>query len=315
VEHHQYNDIHLFSSERRKGILGTSILHVVVLILLLIVGISAVKPPYKDNSNGILVNFGTDETGSGLIEPSPPPSTEESPLALTDAREKTQRPKIVTKAAVAERLLTQNYDKEAPLIKKVDPEAEKRKKEQVENDRIKREELAAEKARIAVAEAEKKKIEAEQRRSSDISNRTKNALANSKNSGTNSTGEGVTGGPGNQGDPNGSVNSKVRGTGSGTGTSGSGSGSGISYDLQGRNFQFLPNPKYDYQGEGKVVVEVSVDRSGKVTEAVPGSKGSTTLDEYLLSVAKEAALKATFDAKPDAPLKQKGTITYNFVLK
>jgi TonB family protein len=146
---------------------------------------------------------------------------------------------------------------------------------------------------------------------SDIQNRTKNALANSKNTGTSSTGEGITGGPGNQGDPNGSVDSKVRGKGSGTGNS----GNGISYDLGGRGFQNLPNPKYNYQGEGKVVVEVIVDRAGNVTLANPGVKGSTTLDEYLLSEAKEAALKTKFDPKPDAPVVQKGTITYNFKLK
>ena len=77
----------------------------------------------------------------------------------------------------------------------------------------------------------------------------------------------------------------------------------------------LPPPKYDYQGEGRVVVEVSVDRSGKVVQAIPGYKGSTTIDEYLLKVAKEAALKAKFQTKADAPAIQKGTITYNFILK
>ncbi len=320
LEHHQYNDIHLFSSERRRGIVGTSVLHLVVLLLLLIVGISAVQPPYKDSSNGILVNFGTDETGLGLIEPSPPPALQETTVASVDAQTKAPPLKTAVKPAVEERLLTQSYDKEAPLIKKVDPEAEKRKKEQVENARIRREELAAEKARIAAINAENKRIEAEQKRSSDILNRTKNALANSKNSGTNSTSEGIAGGPGNQGDPRGSVNSKIRGTGGGTGTSGTGNGNGtggdgVSYSLEGRSVQSLPNPEYKYQGDGTVVVEVSVDREGKVTDATPGAKGSTTLDDYLLGVAKAAALKTTFQRKPDAPLKQKGTITYHFVLK
>jgi len=114
---------------------------------------------------------------------------------------------------------------------------------------------------------------------------------------------------GNQGVPTGSVNSKVRGDGSGTGNK------GISYDLQGRGFQSLPSPRYDYQGEGRIVVEVSVDRSGKVIQATPGIKGSTTLDEYLLRVAKDAAMEARFETKPDAPRIQKGTITYNFILK
>ena len=92
-------------------------------------------------------------------------------------------------------------------------------------------------------------------------------------------------------------------------------GSGISYELGGRGYQSLPLPEYDNQGEGRVVVEVSVDRSGKVIQAVPGIKGSNTLDEYLLRVAREAALKAKFEVKKDAPIIQKGTITYNFILR
>ena len=101
-----------------------------------------------------------------------------------------------------------------------------------------------------------------------------------------------------------------------TGGTGSGTGDfGVSYNLAGRGFQYLPSPKYNYQGEGRVVVEVSVDRSGKVIQAIPGTKGSTTLDQYLLKVAKDAALLSRFDTKPDAPLIQKGTITFGFILK
>lgn len=143
----------------------------------------------------------------------------------------------------------------------------------------------------------------------DLMDRTKNALANSRNTGSNPTSEGVAGGSGNQGVLTGSVDSKVRGAGVGIGSS------GISYDLSGRGFQKLPPPKYDYQGEGRVVVEISVDRDGRVILAIPGTKGSTTLDEYLLKVAKDAAMEARFEAKPDAPAIQKGTITYNFILK
>jgi colicin import membrane protein len=298
LQPHPNNELRKLPSERNKGIVGTAILHVVILVILIIVGFSAPKPP--DIDKGLMVNFGTDETGSGLIEPSPPQSQEEAAQA---------KPNAITQPSKEEALVTQNFDKEAPVVKKVDPEAEKRKKEKIEADRKKREELEAEKIKKAAEDAEKKRVAAEQKRVSDIENRTKNALANSKNTGTNSTSEGITGGQGNQGAPTGSVDSKVRGEGSGTGDK------GISYELQGRGFQSLPAPKYDYQGEGRVVVDVSVDRSGKVTQAVPGAKGSTTLDDYLLTTAKEAALKATFAPKPDAPLTQKGTITYNFILK
>ncbi|HEY5470471.1 MAG TPA: hypothetical protein VIK07_08110 [Bacteroidales bacterium] len=297
MQPHPNNDLHKFPSEKGKGIAGTALIHLVLFALLVLVSFSV--PPRPKMEEGIMVNFGTDETGLGMIEPSPPANqTDASTPAATKAAVKTEE----------DPLLTQNTE-EAPEVKKIDPEAVKRKLEKAEADKKIKEQLAAEKILKKQADLEKKRFEAEQQRQSDIINRTKNALANSKNAGTSSTSEGIAGGPGNQGSLTGSVDSKVRGEGSGTGNS------GISYELGGRGVQKLPPPKYDYQGEGRVVVEVSVDRSGKVTQATPGIKGSTTLDEYLLKVAKDAALEARFAMKADAPVTQKGTITYNFILK
>jgi colicin import membrane protein len=291
------NELRRVPTERKKGIIGASIIHIVLLILLVVVAFSPPKPP--EIEEGIIVNFGTDETGMGMIEPSPPPAQEEVSPPPPDAPARVQED---------EPILTQNNE-EAPEVKKVDPEAEKKRLEKLEADRKIREQLEIERKKRAEEEAERKRIEAEQKRQADIINRTRDALANSKNAGTTSRSEGETGGSGNQGVPTGAVDSQNRGEGSGLGNQ------GISYDLAGRGFQSLPAPKYDYQGEGRVVVEVSVDRSGKVTQATPGTKGSTTLDEYLLRVAREAALKARFDPKSDAPVIQKGTITYNFILR
>lgn len=302
------------ASGRRKGVLGTILIHLLLLGMLILVGFST--PPSPQSEEGILVNFGTGETGIGDIEPSPPAFKEEStaPPVKKAISTPATSPKSSAKTR-EEALLTQNTE-EAPAVKKADPEALKKKLEKIEIDKKIKEQKEAELIQRRQEEAENKRIAAEQQRESDIMNRTKNALADSRNRGTNSTGEGIAGGSGNQGDPNGSINSKVRGHGSGLGDSGTGTGDkGISYNLQGRGFQALPPPKYDYQGEGKVVVEVSVDRSGKVIQATPGTKGSTTLDAYLLKVAKEAALEARFEVKQDAPAVQKGTITYNFILK
>ncbi len=292
------NDLRQIPSEKKKGIVGTLIIHGVLLILLIVVAFTPPKPP--EFEEGIMVNFGTDETGIGMIEPSPPAVQEEASVPP---------PAAATKVQKEEALLTQNNE-EAPEVKKVDPEAEKKRLEKIEADRKIREQAEAERKRLEQEELERKRIEAEQKRQADIMNKTRDALANSKNAGTTSTSEGEAGGKGNQGVQTGSVDSKNRGDGSGLGNSGN-----ISYDLGGRGFQSLPKPNYDYQGEGRVVVEVSVDRSGKVIQAIPGYKGSTILDEYLLRVAKEAALKARFDPKSDAPEVQKGTITYNFILR
>lgn len=298
MQHLQNSDLRKLPSEKGKGIAGAAVIHLVLFALTLLVSFTFTTPP--EISEGILVNFGTDETGSGLVEPSPSPSMEQSapPLPDNSARE----PSV-------EAVATQDFDKEAPEVKKSDPEAERKKRELAEAEKIRKAELEAERVKKAQEEAERKRVEEEQKRMNDIINKTKANISNAKNTGTSTTSEGVTGGTGNQGVTTGSVDSNVRGPGSGSGTE------GVSFDLAGRSFQTLPAPKYDYQGEGKVVVEIFVDRTGKVTQATPGVKGSTTLDEYLLKVAREAALKTIFDPKPDAPPTQKGTITYNFKLK
>lgn len=90
---------------------------------------------------------------------------------------------------------------------------------------------------------------------------------------------------------------------------------GTSYNLNGRRIISIAKPIYDTLSEGIVVVAVTVDRNGKVTDATPGVKGSTTLDEDLLRLASESALKTRFEESPDGPIIQKGTITYHFSLK
>ena len=87
------------------------------------------------------------------------------------------------------------------------------------------------------------------------------------------------------------------------------------YNLAGREAQLTPQKLPDCQIEGKVVVEVYVDRNGKVIRANPGVKGSTVTQPCLLKPAREAALSTTWNADPNAPKAQKGTIIYIFSLK
>lgn len=165
---HPNNDLYNIPSEKEKGIIGTIVIHAVILVLLIVLGFSVPPPP--ETEEGILVNFGTDETGFGMIEPSPPPSREEASVPL---------PSESTVTAREEPLLTQDTE-EAPEVKKVDPEAEKRRIEQAEAEKRRRAELEAERIRKEQEEIERKRIEAEQKRQADIMNRTKDALAGSK---------------------------------------------------------------------------------------------------------------------------------------
>ncbi len=298
MQPHPNNSLRYLPNERKKGIIGTCITALITMLLLIIIAFTPKEPP--ETEEGILVNFGFDETGLGLIEPSAPP-VEVEPASPPP-------PPVAQNIQSEEPILTQNFE-DAPEVKKVDPEAERKRLEKIEADRKLREQREAERLKKEAEEAERRRIEAEQKREADIRNKTREALAGSKNAGTTSTSEGVAGGAGNQGVPTGSVDSQNRGEGGGLGNQ------GVSYSLEGRGVQSLVKPEYKYQKAGRVVVEVSVDRSGKVTNAIPGYKGTDILDEYLLNVAKQAALKTKFEAKPDAPAIQKGTITYNFVLR
>ena len=89
---------------------------------------------------------------------------------------------------------------------------------------------------------------------------------------------------------------------------------GISFNLNGRNISTRVIPNYDIQEEGIVVVLISVNRNGLVTNAITGAKGSTTFNSTLLQKAKKAALKTKFSINSKAPVSQQGKIIYNFKL-
>jgi outer membrane biosynthesis protein TonB len=117
--------------------------------------------------------------------------------------------------------------------------------------------------------------------------------------------EGKTGQPGDQGDPNGDPNAQnYEGQG--------GKGDGPGFDLGGRGAKSLPSPSYNSNDQGDVVVEIFVDRDGNVISARAGVKGTTINDSRLWDVARDAALRSRFVSDPNAPEKQRGTITYKF---
>ena len=111
---------------------------------------------------------------------------------------------------------------------------------------------------------------------------------------------------GNQGIIDGDINSELY-EGSGLGEN------GTAYQLGGRKANITPKPKGNHI-EGKVVVNITVNRLGDVIYATPGVKGSTTLNKELLQRAKKAALKTKFEPKQNAPTNQQGKIIYHFKL-
>ena len=119
--------------------------------------------------------------------------------------------------------------------------------------------------------------------------------------------EGITGQPGDQGNPNGLAGiKKYDGQG--------GKGNGTGYDLGGRGAKSLHRPNDDFSEAGIVVVDIWVNRQGKVTRAEVATKGTTVINSDMRQKATQAALRSSFAADPNAPEEQHGTITYTFVI-
>lgn len=280
-------------SNKVQGFIGTILVHTIAIALLLLISLSASLP--EDENEGLLINFGNSQDGSGSSEP----MVNYDNAVVISLPAKTKAPKLEEK-----KILTQDFQ-DAPTIevKKKTPIKETKKK-------------------ITPAKEESKVKETQETKETETTKTTeevkqpvvnKKALFPGKSTEGGTSGEGVTGKEGNQGSLEGSPDSQNRiGGATGGNGSGEGNGKGVSFKLGGRKSLSLPKPDYLKQKQGIVVVEVTVDKLGNVTKANPGVKGSTTLDSDLLKAAEKAALTAKFDVSQNAPAYQTGTITYIF---
>jgi TonB family protein len=288
--------MYLGPKHRIGAVLRTIIVFIIIVLIMLLYRFYTPIPPYPEGGGGpgmgLEVNLGSSDQGMNDIQPGEPLDV---PLLKESAPEQNETEKILTQ----DNEETESIETAEKPVKKA--ETTKKKVKKIVHDNITDREKP-------VAIKQEQKIN-------------QKAMFPAKKEAGN---EGITGKPGDQGKAGGVEGSPLYtgngkgsggGTGGGTGDgTGTGKGSGISFSLEGRNVLFLKKPEYNYQSEGKVVVEITVDKTGAVTRAVPGAKGSTTLDDYLLQVAKKAALESKFTPKPDATI-QKGTITYHFLLQ
>ncbi len=88
--------------------------------------------------------------------------------------------------------------------------------------------------------------------------------------------------------------------------------SNIKYYLEDRYHVRLPIPVYLAQGGGEVVVDIVVNRDGRVISATPRPNPRIS-DMTIFAYAKQAAEKTRFNDDSSAPEQQRGTITYVFV--
>ncbi|MEQ8323070.1 MAG: energy transducer TonB [Vicingaceae bacterium] len=249
----------------RYGLIGTIAFHVLLILLFILTGLTYLEPPPPEE--GILINFGTDNRGSG---------NEQAQAAVqNNSPEETEDVDVEqVQSSAQEKVLTQNAE-DAPALK------------------------------TSESENIKEEVKEEPKPSKELSK----ALSKWKNkSESKSSSDGITGQQGDQGDPSGSMESRNY-------TGGAG-GTGFELiGLGGRSMVKRPDVRDDSQEEGKVVVDIVVDKYGKVVRANPGARGSTTTSALLYKIAKEAALSTKFDTNPQAPEQQKGQIVFTFLLK
>ena len=302
-----------------------------MLILMFLFGLTYLDPPEEF---GIAVNFGTTDYGSGNQQPtealkpaaqseSETENTEEpveeiveemaeevqEEVAEATAAEEEAAEEVITQAneeAIAVKKKEEAKKREEEAKKKKETEALAEAKRQAEAKRKAEAERQAEIERKRVAEA---KRVADEKAAQEAKRKSADAIMGGFSDG-NGKAEGGEGDDNQAGDKG-----KVTGDPNASGYYGiGGDGSGGNYRLGNRKALNMPMPEYDCNEEGRVVVSISVDQSGRVFAAQAGVKGTTNSAQCLLNKAKEAALKTKFNADSKAPEKQIGAIIYNFSL-
>ncbi|QKX03824.1 energy transducer TonB [Aquimarina sp. TRL1] len=277
----------LDTKHKKRSMILTVIVHVGIILLLFYLSLSYLDPAPE---SGIAVNFGTTETGRGRQQPTKPIKSapkETVEEEVEEVQEKTPE--------VSEKVITQDSE-DAPVITEKPEKKTSVKKE----EKKKPEKKPAKKKPV-----EKKPDPKPDKSTLDILN---SFSKGPKSDGTAKGGEGDDNNPGDKGNPNGDPNARSY-YGNGKGLDGDGN-----YRLGGRKALNKEKFRQDCNESGIVVVKIQVDQNGRVVKATPGVKGTTNSASCLLAPAKKAALATRFNSDSKAPVKQVGTIVYEFKL-
>jgi len=284
------------TNDQRKGLIGTIVFHAVLLVLLLFLALRTPLP--LPGEEGVEVNLGYDETGYGQVQDNnPPPKQKVQPTPPPEPEPEPQQ---------QEENLTQEVE-EAPALEKKVEEKKPEKKIEKEPEKKQPEEKTEPKKEPEKVEPEPEKAVEEKPKEEPKPEVNKRALFKGSSKNKDGKSQGVTKGGGDQGKPHGYKESD-RYDGQG------GQGDGPSFYLGGRGSKYLEKPTAKFTENGTVVVNIWVNPEGKVLKATLERKGTTILDENLINIAIEAAKNSTFEQDPSAPVEQRGTITYEFVV-
>ena len=276
----------------KKSAIITAVISGLILILLFLFGFTYLDPPPE---NGIAINFGTSDVGSGDVQPTEPINS----APQQNSAEATPPQPSETQPEITDEVTTQDTE-DAPVIE------EKEEKKKVEQQTEKKP-VESEKTPTKVEETKevKKPDPKPDKNTSDALN---SLINGPKKNGTANGGEGNDNQAGDKGDPNGDPNATSY-YGQGKGLDGDGN-----YRLGGRKALNKEKFVQDCNESGIVVVKIEVNQQGRVTNAVAGAKGTTNNASCLMEPARRAALATKFNSDADAPVKQTGYIEYEFKL-
>lgn len=271
-----------FNNEQIHGLVGTIIVHIILLLILLFVVIDKPAPVEEE---GVPVVMGNIERAKGdaynytEVKVAPQPA----PKSVT----------VKPTPSPADPLITQTDEETVTLNS-----AEEKKKDAPKKPEKTPEQLEQERK---AQEAERKRQEAEK-----MAREANAKIAGAFGKGTTMTDKGVSSeGSGNEGSVAGNETSGA--------TKGVG-GYGPSIDLSERELVgSLPVPPYNTQEEGRVVVTITVAPNGRVVNADINKRTNTT-SATLRQAALKAARQTVFNTVPTVN-NQMGTITYYFKLK
>ena len=268
----------LNTKHKRKSAAITASILMLLLFWVFNYGMQYLDPPEE---YGLAINYGASEIGAG--EPVKKTTIVSTPKVI-EKEEAVEEVKEIPKEIIEEELITKESSEEVPVVEEV-------------------KEVVKEPVKEVVKKTEPKEIPKPSKETQDALDN----LLNGNSSDGKPKGEGDDEIEGIKGKENGDPEANKYYGNTGNGFDGD-------YNLAGRKALSKPKEQPDCEEEGIVVVQITVNKNGKVTSAIPGVKGTTNSAACLLKPAKEAALKTTWNSDSKAPIKQTGTIIYKFSL-
>lgn len=280
------------TSKNVKATVATIVLHGVLLLLFLTVGFKIPVTPPPPEELGMEVNLGNSDQGFGTEQPlapgdAAPEVAKTSSPAPAHTPVSAQQP-ITTDESTPDDENAVNVPTKKKIVVKTPPVNHEETKKKVDKPII----TPTQPARKPLATMTRPGATGPGGNNQDAYNNSRN--------------QGIAGGKGDQGKPNGNPNSDNY---NGDGGSGHG-GVGIVRGFKGRAPISLPSFTDDFNENATILVDIKVDDSGQVISASYQPRGSTTTNQSMINIALRKVRGIKFPKS--SAFEEVGTLRVNF---